>query len=204
MRAMTPQTFIFMGRSGSGKGTQTDLLMKKIAEDSLPQFRMETGPRFRTLSGQEGNYTSDVLRDLLKNGGLPAEFLAIYVWTTELIERAKKEQHWFFDGVCRRPVEAPVFADALKFYGRGGNSVHVLYLDVTNEWSTERLLARARGFGDDKPELIARRLQWFERDVLPAIEYLRDKSGFHFCKINGEQTIEQVHSDILRAVAKNV
>ena len=46
---MSPQTFIFIGRSGCGKGTQADLLQKyiKTQDPGREIFYLETGSRFR-------------------------------------------------------------------------------------------------------------------------------------------------------------
>ena len=46
---MSPQTFIFIGRSGCGKGTQAELLQKRVKEkdQSSEIFYLETGAYFR-------------------------------------------------------------------------------------------------------------------------------------------------------------
>jgi len=197
MLAMTPQTFVFIGRSGCGKGTQVELLKKYLEEKGgLPVFFLENGQRFRDFAKREGNYTSDISRDTTLRGGLQPAFLAVHFWASGLIEGAKKDEHWMFDGICRRPDEAPMFAEALKFYGREGDNVHVVYVNVGKEWAIDKLLKRGRG--DDTRESIEKRMGWFDRDVVPALEFLKKDSGFHYCDINGEQTVEQVHAEIMK------
>jgi thymidylate kinase len=39
--------------------------------------------------------------------------------------------------------------------------------------------------------------KWFEDEVMPAIHYLENNPRFKFNKINGEQDVEKVHSDII-------
>ena len=48
---MQPLTFIFAGPSGSGKGTQVDLLKQYLAKKTpeIPQFSSYTGDGFRSL-----------------------------------------------------------------------------------------------------------------------------------------------------------
>jgi len=60
------------------------------------------------------------------------------------------------------------------------------------------MMARKRA--DDTPEKIQNRLDWYEKDVLPSINYFRNKPSFDFIEINGEQTIENVHNDIIKAL----
>ena len=40
-------------------------------------------------------------------------------------------------------------------------------------------------------------MSWFDADVKPAIGYLKENPNFNFIHINGEQTVEQVHAEIL-------
>ena len=53
---------------------------------------------------------------------------------------------------------------------------------------------------DDTPETIENRLGWYERDVLPSVEYFRNKDGYNFIEINGEQTVDSVHGDIVKSL----
>ena len=53
---------------------------------------------------------------------------------------------------------------------------------------------------DDNAESINRRLDWYDRDVKPAIEMYRRDRDYDFIEINGEQTVESVHRDIIANV----
>ena len=59
----------------------------------------------------------------------------------------------------------------------------------------ERLLGRGRI--DDNHDDIKTRLGWYETDVVPAIDFYKNNPKYNFIEINGEQTIEKVHQDIL-------
>ena len=52
---MNPQTFVFIGRSGCGKGTQAKLLQDVLKEKNPDQeiFYIETGANFRKFLGEE-------------------------------------------------------------------------------------------------------------------------------------------------------
>ena len=76
--------------------------------------------------------------------------------------------------------------------------MRVVYLKVSDEWAIERLLGRGRE--DDTEENIKERLSWFYNNTFPAIEYLKNQSGHDYYEINGEQTVEEVHNDIIKCL----
>ncbi|PIQ66416.1 MAG: hypothetical protein COV96_01355, partial [Candidatus Zambryskibacteria bacterium CG11_big_fil_rev_8_21_14_0_20_42_18] len=83
---------------------------------------------------------------------------------------------------------------AMEFYKRERPTV--IYINVSRKWSEERLLARGR---DDDTSLsrIDKRLDWFNRDIIPAIEYFKNNKLYRLIEVNGEQSIEKVHDDII-------
>jgi adenylate kinase family enzyme len=74
----------------------------------------------------------------------------------------------------------------------------VIYINVSKEWSVERLMKRGRA--DDKREEIIERLSWFETEVLPTIEYYRNSKSYSFVEINGEQDIDSVRREIISKI----
>jgi adenylate kinase family enzyme len=55
---------------------------------------------------------------------------------------------------------------------------------------------------DDKTiEKIDKRLNWFDQDTWPAIEYFKTNPLYRFIEVNGEQSIEEVHADIANRYA---
>jgi adenylate kinase family enzyme len=66
---------------------------------------------------------------------------------------------------------------------------------VSHEWATDKLLKRGRE--DDNKEEIENRLNWYYQNVVPALNFFRNDSYYKFLPINGEQTIEEVHKEIL-------
>lgn len=194
---MTPQTFVFIGRSGCGKGTQAKLLidhLKKIdSEKSL--YYLESGAVFRKLITGD-SYTAKLAKRIYEAGGLQPEFLAVWVWSNLLIEHMTGEEHLIIDGTPRKPREAHVLDSAFTFYRR--ESPHIIHIDVSREWSIERLTDRKRP--DDNPGDIEARLGWFESEVVPAINFFKEHSYYKVLTINGEQPIEKVHQDILSAI----
>ena len=85
---------------------------------------------------------------------------------------------------------------ALAFYKR--EKPTVIYINVSTKWSDDRLLARGR-HDDSSLSKINKRLKWFDDKVVPAIEYMKKNPFYNFIEVNGEQSIEKVHADIIAA-----
>jgi adenylate kinase family enzyme len=191
-----PHAFIFIGRSGCGKGTQVKLL-KSILEEKTPLSveYIETGDMFRSFIKGD-TYSSKLSYAVYEKDERQPDFLACHMWSKALLEDMKGDSHVIFDGVSRSVPEAQLLNTALTFYGF--EKVHVIHLDVSREWSEKHLLARGRS-DDASMDRITKRLNWFETDVVPAIEYYRH-SDQHFISVQGEQSIESVHQDIMKAL----
>ncbi len=192
-----PQTFIFFGRSGSGKGTQARLLVKYLREkNGNDVLYMETGKRFREFI-KEDSYTAKLTQDIVNDGGLLPEFLPIWVWTDFFVKNMDGTKHLILDGVSRDKDEADILDNALMFYKR--EKPYIININMSREHATE--LMRGRGREDDTDEDIAKRHDWYEKDVLVAIEYFRRKQNYIFLDIDGERSIDEVHKEILSKIS---
>lgn len=197
----TPRTFIFIGRSGCGKGTQAERLIERLKEDGTisdtnPLFYLETGNQFRALIAGT-SHTSRLAKAVGGRGERQPDFLAIYVWSHLLVENILGDENIILDGTPRSLPEAQVLNTAMKFFERG--KVDVVWLDVSREWSKERMEARGRA-DDKKSGDIEKRLAWFDADVMPAIKYYRDNPDYNLHRINGEQPIDKVYEDLLASL----
>ena len=195
---MELQTVIFIGRSGAGKGVQSGLLQKFLDEYSPenPIVYIETGDHFRRHIKDSG-YTWDLARKINEEGGRQPDFLAVWIWSHLFIEKIRGNEHLVFDGAPRSLIESKILDTAFPFYQRKNPTI--IFLNVSEAWATDRL--RERGRADDmKDEVIARRLAYFMKDVLPAVKFYRTNPAYHFFEINGEQTPEKVSQDILECL----
>ena len=198
---MTKETFIFIGSSGSGKGTQVALLREELAkkDSSTPLFYLQTGQYFREFI-KTNSLAASIAKEAVDKGERAPDFLAMYIWSKIFIENLTGNEHLIIDGSPRSLSEAKNLDIALKFFRR--ERPVVIYIKVSKVWSTEHLLARAQkeNRADDTSESIGRRMAWFERDVLPAVEKFRRDRDYDFIEVNGEQSIEAVHRDIMTQV----
>lgn len=187
-------TVIFIGRSGCGKGTQADLLKERIAkEDNNRILYIETGDRFRKFI-REDSYSSKLSREIYERDERQPDFLAGLMWGNELIEELEPHMHIVFDGVARSEPEARMLTTAMRFYKRERPTV--IYLNVSRKWSEERLLSRGRQ-DDVNIGKIDKRLDWFDEDTLPSIEYFRTEPFYRFIEVDGEQSIQRVHNELI-------
>jgi adenylate kinase family enzyme len=175
-----PQTYIFISRSGGGKGTQVALLEQYIKDNDLGEvFHLEAGDRFRNFFKKD-TYTSNLAKEVTGKA--------------ELIEGLKKDHILVIDGNPRKIEEANLLDEAFKFYER--DRVKVILIDVSRDWAIQRMKERKRA--DDK-DLSSRtkRLEWYETDVKKVIEFFEKNKKYDVIKINGEQEIDDVHREIL-------
>ena len=199
---MTPKTFIFIGRSGCGKGTQASLLMDYIKQKDIekrPIFYLETGQRFRDFI-KSGSHSANLSNEVYKADIRQPDFLAVWMWSHLLIENLKGNEHLVIDGTPRSLQEAMVLETAIDFYKL--EKPNVIYIDVGRKWSEERLLSRGR-LDDASIVRIDKRLNWFDKDVVPALKFMKKSKKFNFIKINGEQTIGQVNQEIMNKLSKD-
>lgn len=190
---MIPETFIFIGRSGCGKGTQAELLMEKLRELSKrPVFHLETGAMFRDFAAGD-SYSSQLAKMIMDRGERQPDFLAVWMWSHLLVKNLVEEEHLVLDGTPRSLAEAVTLDTAMKFYSR--ERPKVIYLNISPDSSVNRLTSRDRK--DDRSVAnIAKKLAWFETSVMPAIEYYKNHADYDFIEVNGEGTIEDIHAEI--------
>lgn len=191
---MEPITVVFFGISGSGKGTQAELLEKYLRDNDPARgvVRPEMGNLLRTFM-QSGTSLAQKTGEIVSAGGLVPSFMPIYMLTGMLDKNFNGEQHLVLDGTCRRPDQSRAVDDMMKLWGR--KNLHVLSLELTPESAKARLIARGRA-DDAKDEAIANRFTWYKEQVVPALDTLAE-CGWTVHRIDGEPDVETIHKNIL-------
>lgn len=185
--------YLFIGQSGSGKGTQITLLKEALLkkDPTTTFFAIETGDRFRELIKSD-RYTARLTRALMDEGKLPPAFLGVHMWSHDLIEHYDGTTTVIIDGTPRMPDEVPLLLSAAALYGW---TINVIYLHTSDKWAYDRM--RGRGRSDDLDEReTTERIHWFHTSVEPCLDMLRQSPLVRLHGIEGEQSIEKVHSDI--------
>lgn len=191
-----PITIAFFGISGSGKGTQAELLEKFLKEkDSRGVVRPEMGSLLRSFM-QSGTALAGKTGEIVSSGGLVPSFMPIYLLTGMLNASFDGTQHLLLDGTCRRPDQSRAADDMMRMFGR--TNLHVLSMELTPESAKQRLVARGRA-DDAKDEAIASRFAWYQEQVVPALDEL-EKLGWKVHRIDGEPDVEAIHTNILKVL----
>jgi adenylate kinase len=216
-----PLVIIFLGKPGSGKGTQAELLGEKLGLDYIG-----SGDLLRNRK-EINDFTGKKLSIVVDTGGLVPTPVIFKLWLDKFEEFKKRKnlKGFVMDGSPRKIFEAYLIDEALEWYEWDKN-VKIMLIDISNKEAIWRLTKRriCKKCGEIVPyvgefkkmekcpkcggELIHRtddtikgvknRLSWFKTDVQPVINYYR-KTG-RLIKINGEQSIEKVFQDILKAL----
>lgn len=193
-----PHIFVFVGRSGSGKGTQLELLADYIKRtDSREQYKLNMGGMFRNFF-QSGLYVAQIANDLTTNQGkFQPDFITTSLFVHDAITHISNEQHLFIDGYPRTQAQAEVLLELLA-YARLGTPT-VIDIDVSGEEARKRMMLRGRN--DDSAEKIDSRFSEYERTVVPMIEWMKTNPNLSYVKVDGMSTPEAIH-EALKQVLK--
>jgi len=194
----TPFTIIFIGPQGSGKGTQIDKLDAVLTanDPGRDTIDFQTGRRFRALAMKGEGYTEEHVAQTLDSGVLQPLFLSVVLWGDAMREHMNPDRHVLIDGFPRTVSEAIVLESALSFYSR--SKLTIINLNASEEIVRARMESRARK--DDTPESIEARLKWYREETLPVLQYYRERENTVVIDIDGTDTIEGVHTQILKAL----
>ena len=190
---MQSQTFVFFGIVGSGKGTQVKLLTDFLkGKDGKETVYAGTGEGFRQVVNSD-TYAGKLVKEKLDRGELIDDFFANSLIANILVSSLSPEKNLIADGYPRTISQSKVFEDMMKFFKR--EQVKIIYIEVGKAEAMKRNLLRGRH--DDTEAGLAKRFDEYVNNVVPAMNYFKEKSGYIVHTINGEQSVENVHKDII-------
>ena len=193
---MEPQTFVFFGIVGSGKGTQVKLLQGFLKSKGNQEIvYTSTGEEYRKLIAGE-SYAGSLVKDSLTRGELQPDFLTTSLFTNILLSTLTPQKHLIADGYPRTIRQSESFEKMMKFFRR--ENVKIIYIELGKEEAMKRNLLRGRH--DDTEEGLKKRFEEYEDNVIPSMNYFKGKPGYTLYTINGEQSVEKVHEDIIKAL----
>lgn len=190
---------ILLGRPGSGKDTQAELLVRKfglnhIISSKLIEKVLKSRGENVKLEGKVYNLEKE--RRLQRNGFLNTPQFVSALIKSEIKSAAYRGKGIAMSGSPRTLRELKDELPLLdKLYGK---SVYIFNVKISAKEVYIRNLRRRR---KDLPELdtkkiIKKRLEVFNRCTLPAIKLLKKQK--RIIDINGEQKITKIHKDILK------
>ena len=213
---------VLLGAPGTGKGTQAQFLAQRfglevIAPGDILRQEMKNGT---TLGKKAEKY--------VKSGGLVPDELIIDMMRGRIegSEKQNHEHDGFiFDGFPRNLSQARALEKMLVSLGSGidraiyfhmpeqriierlsgrrvctdcGETYHIVY----NPPKRQEVCGKCGGTlyqrDDDKPEIIRQRLETYNRDTAPIIDYYSKKD--YYLQVDADEDIEKVKDNITRVL----
>lgn len=181
----------FIGKPGSGKGTQAELLAQATG---WPVVGTSGGLREIVATGGSAGHK---LKEVMDAGILTPYWVASYVYLKTLFNIPESE-NVIFDGTSRTVPEAEIVAESLTWLGR---PFFIFHLGVPDdEVHTRIALRRETGSRpDDHAHIVHKRLEEYYSSTEGAIDYLR-QAGL-LTEIDGHRPIEVIAAEV-RSILK--
>ncbi len=163
---LVAQRIVVLGRQGAGKGTQCARLV-----ESHGIVHVSTGDMLRAAvaAGTELGKQADAI---MKAGDLVPDDVMIGIVRERLAEDDIMTNGVLLDGFPRTTAQADALEAILADQGNELNAA--LNIDVPLDEVTARMVARGRE--DDTPEGIARRLELYEEQTAPLLEWFAERN----------------------------
>ena len=189
------KNIVIFGAPGSGKGTQSDLLIEKYGLEHI-----STGDVLRNEI-KNGTELGKTAKGYIDNGQLIPDELMVSILASVYDSFGRGHKGVIFDGFPRTIPQAEALKKMLE--ERGDKVAAMLELDVPEEELMTRLIKRGQesGRADDNEETIKKRLVVYHSQTQPLIEWYKQEGLHHH--INGLGSLERIFGDIC-AVIDNI
>ena len=178
---------ILCGAPGSGKGTQSDLIVKKYGLQHL-----STGDALRAEI-KSGSELGKEIGELIAGGNLVPDHKMIHLIARYLDNLPAECKGVIFGGFPRTVAQAEALELLLE---RRNMKAVLLDLFVEEDEVIKRLLNRGKtsGRADDNYETIKKRLQVYQTETKPVCTYYLHRHNYF--AINGNYSMEDTFSQI--------
>jgi len=180
---------IIIGIQGAGKSTQGKLLSKSLRVPYL-----SSGHIFRDLAKEhttQGRY----IKEMMNAGYLIPDQKTLQI-VEEYLKRPEYTDGFILDGFPRTLKQAEEFSQDID---------EVVYLEVDDKEALWRLSYREGEEADNREDetLIAlrKRIELFHKHTKPVLDYYHRKRKL--IEVDGMQSIEAIHKDILQKIDRS-
>jgi len=186
------KNIVIFGAPGSGKGTQSELMIKKYALGHI-----STGDVLREQIRQ-GTELGQTAKSYIDRGQLIPDELMVSILASVYDGFGKEHNGVIFDGFPRTIPQAEALKTMLK--ERDHHVAAMIELDVPNDKLIERLLKRGRDSGrtDDNEATIKKRLDVYATQTKPLIDWYKAEGIHHH--IDGYGELERIFADICKVI----
>ena len=176
------------GAPGSGKGTQSDLIIKKYGLEHI-----STGDVLRNEIKNETEL-GKTAKEYIDKGQLIPDELMVNILASVYDSFGKEHQGVIFDGFPRTIPQAEALKKMLSV--RGHKVAAMIELDVPEDELMTRLVKRGKesGRSDDNEETIKKRLDVYHNQTAPLIEWYKNEGIHHH--IDGLGELDRIFGDI--------
>lgn len=209
---------LFIGPSGSGKGTQAELIAKKYGLQ-----RFQSGAILRKWAKEDSEFGRKV-RKAMNEGFVPSEW--IFKMTEEEFRKADKNRGLMLENFSRMLPEIKNLYKVMAMLGRELD--YIFLINISDEEAIRRLTKRGTCSNcekvvifeenlekavcpncgnviirreDDNVESIKKRLNDYHNKTSEVIDYIKENDKL--IMINGGQSVEKVYEDIVSHIENN-
>jgi adenylate kinase len=178
---------VLFGAPGTGKGTQSGLIMEKYR-----LIHLSTGDMMRKAIADSTPVGAEAKKYIDKGALVPDDIILETVHMEMM--KWKSGAGFVFDGFPRTLVQAEALDNMLRDLGMPISLV--FYLEVDEAELFKRIIHRSKisARSDDNEETIQKRINVYQDQTLPLLEYYRKQGK---CKdIDGMKGIEEVFAHI--------
>jgi adenylate kinase len=184
---------ILFGPPGSGKGTQSEKIIKKYG-----LVHLSTGDILRNEIAKKTDLGIRA-KTIMDKGELVSDEIVISMIKNKLEEK-REAKGFIFDGFPRTCAQALALDTLMNAFNQ---SIGVMIgLDVPKDELIERLLKRGEecGRADDNMETIENRISVYQRQTSPVMNYYNEQKKLRL--INGLGSVDDIFVRIVDVISK--
>lgn len=186
---MSTLRMVILGRQGSGKGTQS----LRICE-AYGAIHVSTGEMLRAAV-EQGTELGRQASQIMEAGGLVSDEIINGIVAQRFARRDVVDRGVLLDGFPRTVEQANALERILADLDQ--TLTVAINLDVPIEIVTRRMLDRRRT--DDTPEAIRRRLDLYNKETAPLLDWFSSRGLL--CTVDGVGTTDEVFARVDAAIS---